>query len=201
MTGISLLFQSCGNPLKKFSRDGKRTDVVVLDVGKRIRDVGIRDQCYKDYYYGKDLVMEKAFGETERKFMATLGDLSPAHLQSISDVEIFHLRIYVLFQRMRTVMAATGFELLSEAVLKEHLWPKAQAQGIDLSAVQIRTDNPQLLALVQATVGAGAIADLSVKFLLHERKVGFVLSDHPVVICNQFVEYHPRLSHCYGREG
>jgi Protein of unknown function (DUF4238) len=102
---------------------------------------------------------------------------------------------------MRTVMAATGVELLAEAVLKEHLRPKAQAQGIDLSAVRIRTDNPQLFALAQATVSAGAIADLAVKFLLHERKVGFVLSDHPVVICNQFVENHPRLSHCYGAEG
>jgi hypothetical protein len=172
--------------MRKFSRDEKRIDMVILDQGKRIHDVGIRDQCYKDYYYGKDRI-ETAFGETETKFRATLGDLSAAHLQSISDIEILHLTLYVLFQRMRTVTAATGFELLSEAVLKEHLRPKAQAQGIDLSAVRIRTDNPQLFALVQATVGAGAIADLSVKFLLHERKVGFVLSDHPVVICNQFV--------------
>lgn len=105
--------------LDKFSRDGKRTDVVVLDAGKRIRDVGIRDQCYRDYYYGQDRVMEKAFSETEGKFAATLGDLSAAHLQSISDVEIIHLRLYVLFQRMRTVMAATGIERMSEAALKE----------------------------------------------------------------------------------
>jgi hypothetical protein len=187
--------------LDKFSRDGKRTDVVVLDAGKRIRDVGVRDQCYRNYYYGKDRVMEKAFSETEGKFAATLGDLSAAHLQSISDVEIIHLRLYVLFQRMRTVMAATGIEQMSEAALKERLRPKAEAEGIDLSSVRIRLNNSQLLALASATAGAGAIADLPVKFLLHERKVGFVISDHPVAICNQFVEYHPRLSHCYGAEG
>ena len=80
--------------LDKFSRDGKRTDVVILDAGKRIRDVGVRDQCYRDYYYGKDRVMEKGFSEAEGKFAATLGDLSAAHLQSISDVEIIHLRVY-----------------------------------------------------------------------------------------------------------
>ena len=187
--------------LRKFSRDGKRTDAVVLDEGKRIRDVGIRDQCYKDYYYGKDLVMEKAFGEAEGKFRTTLGDLSTAHLQSISDAKIIHLRLYVLFQRMRTVQAATGVELTSEALLKEQLRPKAQAKGIDLNAVRIRMNNPQLLALVLAAAGAGDIADLSVKFLLHERNVGFVLSDHPVVICNLFVEYHRKLSHCYGADG
>jgi hypothetical protein len=72
---------------------------------------------------------------------------------------------------------------------------------MDLSSVQIRLNNSQLLAWASATAGAGAIADLPVKFLLHERKVGFVISDHPVAICNQFVEYHPRLSHCYGAEG
>ena len=77
--------------LGKFSRDGKRTNVVLLDAGKRIRDVGIREQCYRDYYYGKDGVMEKAFGETEGRFAATLGDLRVDHLQSISDVEIIHL--------------------------------------------------------------------------------------------------------------
>lgn len=146
--------------LDKFSRDGKRTDVVVLDAGKRIRDVGIRDQCYRDYYYGQDRVMEKAFSETEGKFAATLGDLSAAHLQSISDVEIIHLRLYVLFQRMRTVMAATGIERMSEVALKERFRPKAEAEGMDLSSVQIRLNNPQLLALASATAGAGAIADL-----------------------------------------
>ena len=187
--------------LKKFSRDEKQTNLVLLDAGKRIPNVGIRNQCYQDYYYGKDGVIEKAFDETERRFAATLGDLRVDHLQSISDVEIIHLRLYVLFQRMRTVRAATGFELMTEAVLKEHLRPKAQAEGIDLSAVRIRTSTPQLFTLGAAAAGAGAIADLQVKFLLHERNVGFVLSDHPVVICNQFVEYHPRLSHCYGREG
>lgn len=187
--------------LGKFSRDGKRTDVVVLDAGKRIRDVGIREQCYRDYYYGKDRVMEKAFSDTEGKFGAILGDLSAAHLQSISDTEIIHLRLYVLFQRMRTVTAAMSTELASEAALKELLRPEADAKGIDLGAVRIHASNPQFLALAQATVGAGAIADLPVKFLLHERKVGFVISDHPVVICNQFVESHPRLSLCYGAEG
>jgi hypothetical protein len=187
--------------LRKFSRDGKRIDIMILDRGKRICNAPLDDQCYKDYYYGKDGVIETAFGKTETKFGATLGNLSAAHLQSISDDEIFHLRLYVLFQRMRTVVAATGFELMAEAVLKEHLRAKAEAQGIDLSAVQICMNNPQLLALMQATVSAGAIADLSVKFLLHERKIGFVLADHPVVICNQFVEYHPRLSRCYGAEG
>jgi Protein of unknown function (DUF4238) len=187
--------------LRKFSRDGKRTDVVVLDSGKRIRDVGIREQCYRDYYYGKDRVLEKTFRDTEGKFAATLGDLSAAHLQSISDTEIIHLRLYVLFQRMRTVTAATSTGLVFEAALKERLRPKAEAKGIDLGAVRIRPSNPQLLALAQATAGAAAIADLSVKFLLHEREVGFVISDHPVVICNQFVESHPRLSLCYGAEG
>jgi hypothetical protein len=187
--------------LDKFSRDGKRTNVVVLDAGKKIRDVGIRDQCYQDYYYGKDRVMEKAFSETEGKFAATLGDLSAAHLQSISDVEITHLRLYVLFQRMRTVMAATGIERMSEVTLKERLRPRAETEGIDLSLARITLNNAQLLALASATAVAGAIADLPVKFLLHERKVGFVLADHPVVICNQFVEYHSKLSHCYEAEG
>jgi hypothetical protein len=187
--------------LGKFSRDGKRTDVVVLDSGRRIRDVGIRGQCYRDYYYGKNLMLEKAFKETEEKFAATLGDLSVAHLESISDTEIIHLRLYALFQRMRTVTAATSTGLVTEAAIKERLRLEAEAKGIDLSAVRIRAGNPQFLALAQATVGAAAIADLSVKFMLHERKVGFVISDHPVVICNQFVESHPRLSLCYGAEG
>jgi len=153
------------------------------------------------YYYGKDRVIERAFSDTEGKFAATLGDLSAAHLQSIADTEMIHLRLYVLFQRMRTVTAAMSTELGSEAALKGLLRPKAEAKGIDLGAVRIRASHPQFLALAQATAGAGAIADLPVKFLLHERKFRVVLSDHPVVICNQFVERHPRLSLCYGAEG
>lgn len=187
--------------LRPFSRDGKRTNVVVLDSGKRIRDVGIREQCYRDYYYGKDGVMETFLTDTEGTFATILGDLSAAHLQSISDTDTIHLRLYVLFQRMRTVTAATSTELASQAALKERLRPEAEAKGIDLGAMRIRVSNPQFLALAQAAVGASAIADLPVKFLVHARKVGFVISDHPVVVCNQFVESHPRLSLCYGAEG
>jgi hypothetical protein len=65
-------------------------------------------------------------------------------------------------------MAATGIELMSEAALKERLRPKAEAEGMDLSSVQIRLNNSQLLALASATAGAGAIADLPVKFQVHE---------------------------------
>ncbi len=185
----------------KFSRDGKRTSMVILDTGKRRRDVGIREQCCRDYFYGKDLVMEKAFSDAEGKFADTLGDLSAARLQSISDVEIIHLRLYVLFQHRRTLRAATGIERMAEAVLKELLQPRAVAAGIDLRSVRIRPKDPQLFALASAAVAAGTIADLPVKFLLHDRKVGFVISDHPVAISNQFVEHHPRLSHCYGAGG
>jgi hypothetical protein len=39
------------------------------------------------------------------------------------------------------------------------------------------------------------LEDLAVKFIMTERPVGFVISDHPVVAYNQFAERHPKFRH------
>jgi hypothetical protein len=64
--------------LRNFSKDGKRISLVVD--GKRIDGASIGKQCYGDYFYGSDNVMEKSFADSEAKMAAFLGDLAPARL-------------------------------------------------------------------------------------------------------------------------
>lgn len=56
--------------LRNFTKDGKRISLIVD--GKRIDGASIGKQCYGDYFYGSDNVMEKSFSDSEAKMLAFL---------------------------------------------------------------------------------------------------------------------------------
>ena len=51
--------------LKNFSADKRRIALEVLATGRRVDDAQLKAQCYRDYFYGKDEVLENAFAKLE----------------------------------------------------------------------------------------------------------------------------------------
>lgn len=187
--------------LRRFSPNGKNIGVLLVQSGKRISSIGLREQCYEDYFYGKDGIMEEGFAKGEGMFSGMLGDLSESHLGKLSSASLTNFRIFIVYQYLRTKKAASITADMAEDALKEHLKPIAEAKGIDIEDVRIGLTNPQSLNLVNATLGAAAVMDLAVKFVVSGRKAGFVMADHPTVVYNQFAEHHPILSECLGASG
>lgn len=187
--------------LRGFSSDApphaKTVSLVVLETGKRIDGAAIGDQCSEDYFYGTDPAVEEGFGETEAQFANILGNLSRERLESINADASQVISSYVHFQRIRTRRAANGFSQIADSVLKAALssMPNAPPREI-MDAVSIEMENPQFETLIAGASGGILLADLEVKFLVAPSRLGFVLSDDPVIHYNQFAEHHPR----FGRQ-
>lgn len=184
--------------LRNFSRDRRRISLLVD--GKRIDGASIGKQCYEDYFYGADNIMEKSFAEEEGKVNAFLGDLDPERFKDLNADDAEMLRYFIYYQHARTRGAAEHLSKFAGAFAKEMVRgslrlrkdPDLSPEALD--EVEIGLKNAQNEALWQATKTTPIIKDLNVKFITTARTPGFVIGDHPVVVYNQFVEHHPVLS-------
>lgn len=184
--------------LRNFSTDGKRISLVVD--GRRIDGGGLRDQCQEDYFYGSDQVMEKSFADSERKMAAFFGDLAPERFESLSDDDVYQLRLFVAYQHARTRGAADHVSKFTGAFAKQILRDslalnkETEIGPEDLERIEIGIANAQHQAIWLAAKTNPILSDMSVKFIATARTPGFIIADHPVVAYNQFAEHHPILS-------
>lgn len=191
--------------LRNFTRDGKRISLIVD--GKRIDGASIKNQCYGDYFYGSDNVMEKSFADSEEKMAAFLGDLAPNRFAAMTGDEVQELRLFLAYQHIRTKGAAEHVSKfmgsMAKAVLKStaELNKNGEFTVQDLEDVEIGVENAQNDALWIGTKSLPVLFDLAVKFIATDRTPGFVVADHPVVAYNQFAEHHPILSRYPGGVG
>jgi hypothetical protein len=184
--------------LRKFSADGKRISLVVN--GRRVDNAGLKHQCYGDYLYGEDNILERAFGDEEAAVSSLLADLSATRLSSLNAEDIRRLQHFVGHQHSRTPAAAEHLssfgELHAKALLRDRISREKDApfRLEDLDRVRIRPKHPQGEAIWKALRTMPAYRDLAVKFVSTDCTPGFIISDHPVVAYNQFAEQHARFS-------
>lgn len=187
--------------LRNFSKDSARISLIVLATGKRIPSAPISRQCYEDYFYGADQIMEDSFSVEEGKVASHLGDFSRSRLEGLSDTVFDELRMFVHYQKARTRGAAEHVSKFAGAFAKSVAQGTAQLNpegGItveDVDQVEIRLKNAQNESLWIAAKYAPIMFDMAVKFIVTDRSPGFVIADHPVVAYNQFAEHHLRLKH------
>jgi Protein of unknown function (DUF4238) len=191
--------------LRNFSPDGRRISLVMFAAGRRIDDASIKGQCYEDYFYGKDQVMEKSFATEEGVVCNLLGDLSVAHLESLTAAAAEKLRTFVHYQRFRTLGSARATNAMIDAfakvAVKGTLRPGDGISPEDIDRVQIGLPDAQQQSLWHAAGSTPLLLDLEVKFVVTDRIAGFIISDHPVVSGNQYAEHHPDFQHCLGITG
>lgn len=191
--------------LRNFSPDGRRISLVMFAARRRIDDASIKGQCYEDYFYGKDQVMEKSFAAEEGVVCNLLGDLSVAHLESITTDATEKLRTFVHYQRFRTLGSARAtnamIDAFAKAAVKGTLRPGDGISPEDIDRVQIGLTDAQQQSLWHAAGSTPLLLDLDVKFIVTDRTPGFIISDHPVVSGNQYAEHHPDFQHCLGITG
>lgn len=193
--------------LRQFSEDGRSISLVVMKTGRRVEEASIAGQCYGDYFYGDDGCMEKAFAEEEAKVASIICETTPAVLESLTKADLDNLRKFVHWQRARTQGAADQLNKQTDATMKGLMRqklardPHPDFTPEDFDRVVVKLTNPQARALYAATQTLPLIFDLAVKFVLAPERAEFVISDHPVTTCNQFVENDVHLSQRFGWTG
>lgn len=175
--------------LKNFSVNGRVINLYNLANDRVVFNAALKSQCYRDYFYGQDQVLEKALGMMEgfsaKLFRKIIECNAPPEPGS---EEYAQLVTFVIFQRNRTSQAARAIDEMVASVAKEVIsyHPKFDSDFIDL--VDIGVKDPAIEALKAASHTLPFALDLACKLLVAKPGSEFVTTDNPVVFYNQALE-------------
>jgi hypothetical protein len=176
--------------LKRFSPDGHSISLWNIKNEIRVTSANLKHQCYKDYFYGKELKVEKALGLVEGHTSEILRLIdkhqSPPPFHS---EEYLTLVLYMLMQYGRTAYSADALDEMNDKIVKHLFGPKADAEGIDLSKFTIGIKDSAQYSLGMISQLYPLMLDLDCKLLLNTTNVEFVTSDNPVVLYNQLFSF------------
>lgn len=176
--------------LKGFSKDGKSICLYNIKNKIKIDTANLKNQCYKDYFYGKDLTVEHALGITESTVSAILLKVDRAGiLPPPRSPDHLILILYILIQYGRTVYAADSLDEMTDKIMKQVYGPMAEEKGIDLNKVNIGLANVSQYSLSLTTQTYPLVLDLEYKLLRNCTGEKLITSDNPVVLYNQFLSF------------
>jgi len=178
--------------LRGFSFDGgNRLHLILADERKAIPRIGLKKQCYEDYFYGKDPKVENALQELEGGMAEVIRGISAnQRMPEPGTSHDFVFRTFVCLQWGRTKFHAEMSEAGFDKMLKVAYGTFLRAQGLtqeQIDELRIGTENPGLLSLGMTSEIVPFIGDLGTKLVQAGDYGEFVTSDAPVVLYNPYL--------------
>ena len=176
--------------LKHFSPDGKSVSLFNCKLAKTIPVASYKAQCYRDYFYGKDQVLEKILAEIEGESATTLGSIIENETLP-AGARAEQLAVFLMAQHGRTPAAAALVEMIGDRM--DAAFGELTA-GEDLAEEMpsFRDVDPLLLSVHLSIKAYKTLADLEARLLMAPPACEFITSDMPVVFYNQLFAYRPR---------
>ncbi|MBB5441595.1 MULTISPECIES: DUF4238 domain-containing protein [unclassified Paraburkholderia] len=175
--------------LKRFSSDGKSINAYVLKSSKKVLSANLANQCYRDYFYGKEPDFEHALGLLESEAAGLLKTIGETNSLSEKYNDRISLMFFILLQSARTELIAEELNDMTDKFFKHVFADRAKADGIDINDYQMVMQEPARLTLQMAAENYPMLLDLDFRLLLNSTKEGFITSDNPVVFYNQFMSF------------
>ncbi len=178
--------------LKNFSDNGKQIGIYNVSDRKYITRGSLKKQAYKSYFYGKDDIIENFFGQLESATAPIIKEIaqkkilpdkkSEEYLLLIFFISTLYVRTYKKFLNMQSMMDKLLKDIASEInpELIQHF-----------DAVNFRFNRyPPFLIKIAMEDLPKCILDLDYKLICIKSpdiNKTFLISDHPVVLYNQFL--------------
>lgn len=163
--------------LKNFSVNGKSVSLFNRKTLRTVITAPIKTQCYRDYFYGKDLSLEKTLGILEGKIAHLLRSIcTNLCIPSRSDEEYNGLMLYIAVQSSRTTYAADEMSQIRDLSSQDgYLKP-------------LRDSEKPATAMVHVVRALAGFYSLSSKLLVNHTSEEFITSDNPCVYYNILAE-------------
>jgi len=170
--------------LRNFACDVDLKQINILNIQRRkvILRASLKDQCYRDYFYGKSLEAEKALGALEGQFAKLVRSI--ARLNTIQHLGRMDIAYMIALQRGRTLTVERQFNEQSEKIARLALHGRVSEDA--LRKVRITVKNAASMLVAQTLLHAPVIFDLEQLLLVNRSVTPFVISDNPVVTTNWF---------------
>lgn len=169
--------------LKQFTPNGVGKHINLFNLARRktINRAPLSGQCAKDYFYGKDLQIEKALGELESAFATNVRKIrsSPEH---VTGEQLEDLKGFMCIQASRTRTATEETAAFMVAIEEE-------LATTDREFVERNRFDRK--SAIQLALSAGikidrACADLKAGLIVNQSSLDFITSDQPVVHTNRY---------------
>lgn len=162
--------------LKKFSSDNNRSSISLFNIDRRkfIVSAAIKGQCSKNYFYGKDLKIEKALQSIEGNFSRVVDRILSPNYKLTRNDSLFLIQ-YWLLQQQRTEATSKRSVEISSAFTEA---AQISSQEYRLEMKEAVKDSVERFQLLKECLN-----DLKVCLIKNESSIGLITSDDPAVGC------------------
>lgn len=164
--------------LRNFTVDGENKAINVFNVDKHrfIQGAPVKNQCSRDYFYGKDAKLERAIQSVESMYASVSREVM-AEKGAVTERQKYALRTFWLFQNFRTEAASRrAVEMADELVTTIEAG----------SEFRLKISEAVQVAMHAFAENMDAVADLKVCVVKNKSAVPFVTSDDPAVLTNRW---------------
>lgn len=176
--------------LKRFSTDGKSINLWNIKSKRKIISANLKNQCYKDYFYGRTNTIEKSLGDIEGQTAELLRKLDEiGYPPPPGSDEYIGFLLFTLLQEGRTVYAVEAMEEFIDRFYKHAFVERVAAEGIDIEDYTVGLRDPAAYAAGVNLRSYPVALDLDIKLLKNKTKSQFIISDNPVVLYNQLFRF------------
>ncbi|MDF3197001.1 DUF4238 domain-containing protein [Pseudomonas sp. 1928-m] len=165
--------------LRPFTLNSKNAAINAFNIDRQylIRNAPVKNQCSRDYFYGKDEKLEKAIQFVESSYANALSQVIANH-KTFNEGSKAVFRIFWLLQHMRTEATAIQAVAMSESTrVIADIPPEEFSLGIK-DAVQI--------AMKSFYESMHEIDDLKFCLIRNKTNLPFITSDNPAILTNKW---------------
>lgn len=181
--------------LKPFSlnTEGKSINLLHIDNLKLFKNVSVRNQCAKPYFYGADLILETSFQRPEGHYASLIKRLE--NKDSLDHRAMTFLRDFSHLQSLRTETAAKR-QLAATVAMRDTIF-EGQEGDREFFIPSFKQIVQESVAMFVKTYDY--ITDLKILILQNETDIDFITSDNPAASYNRL--YTQRLGPTAGQAG
>uniref|UniRef100_UPI004057C129 DUF4238 domain-containing protein n=1 Tax=Candidatus Electrothrix sp. TaxID=2170559 RepID=UPI004057C129 len=181
--------------LKNFSSDnssGRCRAINLFNIPsyKKILNAKLYNQCYQNYFYGKDGTLENILERVEGKASQIISEI----ILKCELTDKYTFLFYTVLQYFRTLYSAESMDEHTDKFYKTLIKKDILPMGVSdeqLSFVKIVRNNSPLHSVQHACLYHYLACDLDLKILrICTKGLEFISSDNPVVFYNQFMPFH-----------
>ncbi|WP_153788995.1 DUF4238 domain-containing protein [Pseudomonas sp. EMN2] len=175
--------------LKNFSQNSLSINIYNIHRDKTINNANLKNQCYKDYFYGKTDKVEKALGGIEGAASEIFREIIKSQSAPRPfTVEHMRLVLFVLIQHSRTTYAVDVLNEMTDKFAKKMLATDKSLDLQELDKVKVSITEAGAFSVATATSALHLVLDLKCKILIAKEGTEFIASDNPAILYNQLFE-------------
>jgi hypothetical protein len=170
--------------LRHFACDADERQINIINIkrGRIISRASLRDQCYRDYFYGKATQVEQNLCQMEGIFAGLARKMIGSN--KIDRLDGLHIVMMIALQRARTLRAEEEINGMVDKMAKLMMFNRVSEE--ELRKVRVGLTDSASFMVGQALALSPITLDLKQFLIVNQSSVPFIISDNPVVVTNWF---------------